>query len=76
MFLEPDWVGAKKTRSIGGQAITEAEAEKTAFQGEAVRRAPCDLTESGALSFCRYVFPRGYVEKAKMGSVAVKRGKE
>jgi hypothetical protein len=31
MFLEPDWVGAK--RSIGGQAITEAEAEKTAFQG-------------------------------------------
>jgi hypothetical protein len=51
MFLEPDWVGAKRQRSIGGQAITEAEPETTASWGEAVRRAPCDLTESGALSF-------------------------
>jgi hypothetical protein len=51
MFFRTGLGRSEKTRSIGGQAITEAEAEKTAFQGEAVRRAPPDLTESGALSF-------------------------
>ena len=33
MFLEPDWVRAKRQGQLGGQAITEAEAEGTAFQG-------------------------------------------
>ena len=68
MFLEPSCIGAKRQVNRRDKHLLKSKVRRQLSRGEAVRRAPCDLTESGALRFVHgYVFPREYVEKAKIG---------